>query len=246
MISPELITPLLAFLRIATFVSLLPPFAGRGLPKTVKIGLATALALGMTTGHTLHTPVLDGPQLIWLGMRESITGGLLAICLGLFLYPAKIAGEYLNQEVGLSFATNISVLEPQSQGVLSQILEAFAVLLFMALNVDHYLYRFLQLSFERRPVGGPVWQPNAEAVAHVGNLMSAWGLRIVAPLACIMALTSLGLFLASRWTPQFNLQSIGFQLRVLVGLTAILFGLPELIGMLQISLFEVADWTQRL
>ena len=38
MISPEVATPLLAFLRIATFVSLLPPFAGRGLPKTVKSG----------------------------------------------------------------------------------------------------------------------------------------------------------------------------------------------------------------
>ena len=246
MISPEVATPLLAFLRIATFVSLLPPFAGRGLPKTVKVGLALALAMGMTTGHSLTAPIPDGAMLIWLGMRETLTGGLLAICLGLFLYPAKIAGEYLNQELGLSFATNISALEPQSQGVLSQVLEAFAVLLFMALNVDHYLYRFLQLSFERRPVGGPVWQPNAEAIAHLGDLLSAWGLRIVAPLACVMALTSLGLFLASRWTPQFNLQSIGFQLRVLVGLTAMFFGLPELIRMLQMSLFEVADWTQRL
>ena len=246
MISPDIVTPMLAFLRIATFVSLLPPFAGRGLPKTVKIGLACALAWGMTTGHSLNTPVPDGPMLIWLGMRESLTGGLLAICLGLFLYPAKIAGEYLNQEVGLSFATTISALEPQSQGVLSQILECFAVLLFMALNVDHYLYRFLQLSLERRPVGGPVWQPNSEAVAHLGDLLSAWGLRIVAPIACVMALTSLGLFLASRWTPQFNLQSIGFQLRVLVGLTAIFFGLPEIISMLQMSLFEVAEWTQQL
>jgi len=245
MISPEIATPMLAFLRIATFVSLLPPFAGRGLPKTVKIGLAFALAMGMTTGQSLITADPDGPLLIWLGMRETLTGGLLAICLGLFLYPARIAGEYLNQELGLSFATNISALEPQSQGVLSQILECFAVLLFMALNVDHYLYRFLQLSLERHPVGGPVWQPNAEAVAHLGDLMSAWGLRIVAPLACVMALTSLGLFLASRWTPQFNLQSIGFQIRVLVGLTAMFFGLPELIGMLQISLFEVADWSQQ-
>ena len=246
MISPEVATPWLAFMRIATFVSLLPPFAGRGLPKTVKVGLALALAGGMTTGHSLSVPVPDGPMLIWLGLRETLTGGLLAICLGLFLYPAKIAGEYLNQEIGLSFATNISALEPQSQGVLSQILEAFAVLLFMALNVDHYLYRFLQVSFERRPVGGPVWQPNAEAIAHLGDLLSAWGLRIVAPLACVMALTSLGLFLASRWTPQFNLQSIGFQLRVLVGLTAIFFGLPELISMLQHSLYEVADWSQHL
>jgi flagellar biosynthetic protein FliR len=246
MISPAVATPLLAFLRIATFVSLLPPFAGRGLPKTVKVGLAYALAMGMTTGHALNAPVPDGPMLVWLGLRETLTGGLLAICLGLFLYPAKIAGEYLNQEVGLSFATNISAMEPQSQGVLSQVLEAFAVLLFMALNVDHYLYRFLQLSFERRPVGGPVWQPNAEAIAQLGDLLSAWGLQIVAPLACVMALTSLGLFLASRWTPQFNLQSIGFQLRVLVGLTAMFFGLPELISMLQLSLYEVADWTQHL
>ncbi len=246
MISPEIATLLLTFLRIATFVFLLPPFTGRGLPKTVKIGLSFALVMGMTTGHSLSTPVPDVQRLIWLGIRESFVGGLLATCLGLFLYPAKIAGEYLNQELGLSFATNIAALEPQSQGILSQILECFAVLLFMALNVDHYLYRFLQLSLERRPVGGPIWQPNSELVAQIGDLMSAWGLRIVAPLACVMALTSLGLFLASRWTPQFNLQSIGFQLRVLVGLAAMFLGLPELIGMLQMSLFEVADMTQRL
>lgn len=246
MINPGLAAPLLAFLRIATFVSLLPPFAGRGLPKTVKIGLASALALGMSTGHSLSASVADGPMLIWLGIRETFTGGLLAICLGLFMYPAKIAGEYLNQEVGLSFATNISAMEPQSQGVLSQVLEGFAILVFMALNFDHYLYRFLQVSFERHPVGGPVWQPNSEVVAHLGDQLSASGLRIVAPLACVMALTSLGLFLASRWTPQFNLLSIGFQIRVLIGLMAIFFCLPELIGMLQMSLFEVADWNQRL
>ena len=59
MISPEVATLLLAFLRIATFVSLLPPFAGRGLPKTVKVGLALALALGMTTGHSLNAAVAD-------------------------------------------------------------------------------------------------------------------------------------------------------------------------------------------
>lgn len=246
MIAAELVTPMLAFLRIATFVALLPPFAGRGLPKTVKIGLAAALALGMTTGQSLSNAVPDGATLTWLGIRESVTGGLLATCLGLFLYPAKIAGEYLNQEVGLSFATNVSAMEPQSQGVLSQVLEGLAVLLFMALNVDHYLYRFLQLSFERRPVGGPVWRPNTEAVAQVSDLLSAWGLRIVAPLACVMALTSLGLFLASRWTPQFNLLSIGFQIRVLIGLMAMFLCLPEIVGMLQLSLFEVADWTQRL
>ncbi len=155
MISADVATLFLAFVRIATFVALLPPFAGRGLPRTVKIGLACALTLGMTTAcRRRSNPRWSDVDLA--GNARDHHGGLLAICLGLFLYPAKIAGEYLNQEVGLSFATNISALEPQSQGVLSQILEAIAVLLFMALNVDHYLYRFLQLSLERRPVGGPV------------------------------------------------------------------------------------------
>ena len=69
-----------------------------------------------------------------LVIEQMFIGFLLAMLMGLFFWPAKIAGAYIAQEVGLSLA---SISDPNSQDsstLVSRIFEAFCILLFAYLQ----------------------------------------------------------------------------------------------------------------
>lgn len=229
--SPLALGALLVFLRISSFVAFVPPFTGKGLPNTVKIGLAFALTLlwlptakvdaGVATSLTL-------PGMGILGAFEVLTGLGLAACLGMFLVPMKVAGSYITQEMGLEFASQASLVESQEQTIISQILEAIGTLLFFAVGLDHFLMRVLGRSFDLQPVGGQWLRPNGEWVISAFGRMSEFGIQMAAPIGAVLFLTSLTLMLVARWAPQVNMFTVGFQIRLLAGLTALIVFLPEL------------------
>lgn len=230
----------LVFLRIGSFVAFMPPFTGKGLPNTVKIGLAMALTLLWLPTARLDpglAAALSLPKMMILGVAEVMTGLALAAILGLFLVPMKVAGSYITQEMGLEFASQASLVEAQEQSIVSTILEALGTLLFFSSGMDHFVFRVIGRSFQLNPVGGPWVRPNGEWIISAFGRMQEYGIQMAAPVAVLLFLTSVTLFLLARWAPQINLFSVGFQIRLLAGLSALIVFLPEL-GRVSVSLFQ--------
>jgi len=229
--SPMALGALLVFLRVSSFVAFVPPFTGKGLPNTVKIGLAFALTLlWLPTAHVdpAVSTAVTLPGMAILGTFEVLTGLGLAACLGMFLVPMKVAGSYITQEMGLEFASQASLVEAQEQTIISQILEVLGTLLFFAVGLDHFLMRVLGRSFELQPVGSPWLRPNGEWIISAFGRMSEFGIQMAAPIGTVLFLTSLVLLIVARWAPQVNMFTVGFQIRLLAGMTALIVFLPEL------------------
>jgi flagellar biosynthetic protein FliR len=230
----------LVFLRIGAFVAFLPPFMGKGLPNTVKIGLSLSLTLLWLPVARISPTIANSmsmPGMMILGAVEVVTGLGLAACLGLFLVPMKVAGSYITQEMGLDFASQASLVEAQEQSIISQILEAIGTLMFFVLHVDHVVYRMLGRSLELHPVGGPMLQPSGEWLIGAFGRMSEYGVQMAAPIGAVLFITSLVLLIVAKWAPQVNMFTVGFQIRLLAGLTAIIAFLPELCR-ITVSLFQ--------
>lgn len=247
MMTPLIMATLLVLFRCAGFVAFLPPVAGQALPNTVKVGFAIALTAVFAPHYVLETALYlssfsEGPagwvRLAFLTIRETVLGISLAWMLGLCLIPARVAGSWIAQEMGLTMATITSAANQQQTNVVSQLLEAFSVLLFFALNLHHVMFFSLDGTFRMRHPGGCWLMPSWEEIVYRVASADSQGLLIVAPVALVMFIITMTLLVTMRATPQFNFMSYGMSLRVIAGLCGMVLFLPEILGSMQSFLME--------
>ena len=142
-------------------MAVLPLFGGANVPRLVKAGLAFALAT-LWFGNVVDGPPSRAAQpgggdvVLRLrpgGLRETVLGALLGYAFGLFQVPARVAGEFLTEELGLSFGAFIDPTGTGNVSALTQILDALGILLFLGLDGHHLFLAALDATFTRYPVG---------------------------------------------------------------------------------------------
>jgi flagellar biosynthetic protein FliR len=94
--------------------------------------------------------------------------------------------------------------------------------------LHHVFLLVLQETFQHLPIGQGFQLPNWDLVSAAGAAEEG-GLLLVAPIGLCLSLTTVVLALMTRAAPQLNLYSVGFPLRVLVCLGAVLMLLPQML-----------------
>jgi flagellar biosynthesis protein FliR len=222
----------LILMRTASFIAAFPPWAGRSLPQTVKVGLAVVLTVfwALQPGSGSLLPAPEGFAAITIvSIREIMIGVVMAQVVGLVLVPPRIAGSYVAQEMGLTFAALTSPMDQHPSDPIAQIFEAAALCLFFVLDAHHYLFRILETSFQTAPVGSnwptPLWARCAMASTGAVEV----GLLIAASVAVLLLIVTVWMALATRMAPQMHLFAWGQSVRIIVGLGALLLYLPDLL-----------------
>ncbi len=228
----------LTLARVGTFVYFLPLLGGPTVPRTVKIGLSMALAVlfygdaaaaMVEAGGMTHAGSVSWLVFVLALGRELLLGGILGFALNLFLVPARIAGEFLAQESGMTFASVLTATGNGSASPFATLFEMLASVTFFTLDLHHVFLVVLQETFRHYPIGTAFGLPSWNLVTAV-SAAEEGGILLAAPMAMCLILTTVVLMLLSRAAPQLNLFSFGFPLRVIVSLAAVLLLLPELMG----------------
>jgi flagellar biosynthetic protein FliR len=240
----------LVLARVATFVTVFPLLGGQNLPRTVKAGLALALTL------VWAQPVLDNlPASALLGSRSSsscvshvvalgrevLLGALLGYGLGLFLAPVQIAGEYLTQEMGLSFANQVNPTGLAAAGPLTQILEQLAIAVFFGVDGHHILFGVLHATFAQYPITGCFPDMAMPKFTASAALAQEWGMMLAAPVGFCLFLTTVVLALIGRAAPRMNFFAVGLPLRLGVGLVASFLLMPAWINAIVVGFSRLGD-----
>jgi len=254
MMLPSIVfTIFMALARIATFIAVFPLFNGRNLPTTVKIGFALVLTgswflIGLpSTGVAPGADGEWGSVTVWVlaATRETLIGGAMAFAIGLFLLPMQIAGAFIGQEMGLNMASQADPTGQGSSTVVNQVFLTIGTLLFFVFDLHHAVLQVLHYSFYTRPIGAAFEFPSATRI--VGGLADAHsaGLLLSAPVVAALFIGLITLLITARTAPQLNMFTIGFPMRIAVGLVAVLVFFPEmcLLGLRMMSrLTNVASW----
>ncbi len=231
----------LVLARVGAFAAVAPPFAGRT-PRTVRAGLAVAL----TAFYVATVAPRAGPEFaaaaagldsVHYGValvREALLGTAMGFAFGLFLIPARVAGEFVTQQVGLNVSPQAGPSGTDSAGALTNLLETAAALLFLLGDFHHVALATLHASFDLFPLGGTAL-PRAAPMVDGLAVAYEMGLLLAGPLALCLFLLAVTLAVMARAAPQLNIYSIGFTLQVMVVLVAGLFLLPELVGAIHAS-----------
>jgi flagellar biosynthetic protein FliR len=257
--------------RVGAFVTVLPLLGGNPTPRTVKVGLAAALAVlhFLVLGGSTNPLVADenGP-VSWLVFgivlsREVLLGVFLGFVMSLVLLPVRLAGDYLGQEMGLALAAQADPTATNASQVVSQLFEMLAGLLFFGLNGHHLFLAALHGTFQYIPVGGSIRlaggtgilacaaqarMPVPPTAAMTAGLSSAqqWGLLLAAPVGALLFLSSIVLALLTRAAPQMNLFSVGFGLRIAIGLAALFVLMPDFVTALERCIAHMSALLERL
>ncbi len=249
----DLVLFMLVLARVSAFIAFFPLFTRRQLPSLVKVGLAASLSIFWFS--EIETNLSFGSEAVndlssWTGalliFKEVIIGIIMSIALGLFFWPAKIAGAYVGQELGLSLA---SISDPGSQDsstLVTRLFETFAVLIFFGINLHHFVILVIHASFNQFFAKiGLLELPVQQLVTMLGSV-SDYGLLIAAPLVILFMLVTLSLAFLNRAAPTLNLFSVGMSIRAGFGIFCLALFCPVIFGAVQTYLYRVQQDIEEL
>ncbi|MEZ6095635.1 MAG: flagellar biosynthetic protein FliR [Pirellulaceae bacterium] len=242
----DIVNFLLILARVSAVVGFFPLFGRRQIPMMVKAGMAGSLSFFWFS--TMRTPIV-GPEIsvpeissalaVLLVAKEMGIGLLIAMLLGFMLVPAKIAGQYVGQELGLSMAAISDPSSPDSSGEVGQLFETLAIFLFFGLNLHHFVLLFLDVTFNE--LGGKIdlLRLPTEQLVAVAQHLDDYGLLVAAPLGIVLFLLNLGLVYLNKAAPTMNLFSVGMAIRGSIGMVCMLVFLPFILQAISVYFYRV-------
>jgi len=207
-------------LRISSLLVFAPFLSSQSIPAQVKAGLAVALTALL---YPVYRPApVETGALGWMGVvgGEVMIGLLLGLAVQLVVEGAQMAGQLLGVQAGYSLVT---LLDPQTQAdmpVLSTFNQMVALLIFLQLDVHHWLLRGLAASFAYLPPGAAF----SKLRAGTGLLQAAggiWlaGVQLAAPVLVATLLVDVTLGFLSKASPQMPVLFVGLSFKTAISLT---------------------------
>jgi flagellar biosynthetic protein FliR len=200
------------------------PFLGSdAIPRPLKAALALLITALL---YPLHGPLqLDLSSWQWVGIAcsEVVIGLVLGLAANFMMEAPMMAGQILGVQMGYSLAT---LFDPQTQAdtpVLGELHRLAALLIFLQLDVHHWLLRAVVHSFTYLPAGAaPATYAAVSGLLHAAGGIFLAGVQIAAPglVATLMADVALGFL--GKASPQLPVLFIGLAVKNLLGLVVLM------------------------
>jgi flagellar biosynthetic protein FliR len=212
------------YLRIIAWLSVFPLFSMANIPVRLRLALAAMVAFLITPTLPSAVEVPDGMIGVvgWMAMEIAI-GLLLGFICRMIFFIVEFAGSVAAMEVGLNMAAGMNPFSSARSEVPSIMLFYLAAMLFLTLDLHHWLLYGLQRTYQILPIGGARLQEPLfhDMVLRTGQVF-LYGILMAAPIVAVAFLINLVFSLLGRAVPQMNIFIESFAFRILAGL--IVFG----------------------
>ncbi len=220
----------LVLARFSGLVLTAPFFSSMTIPTPIKMGLVGTLTLVVMIQTGPMPPVgnLDAVRLIGMVLGELAVGGLMGMAATMLFGAVSMAGQLIGTQMGLSMASLMDPVNFQQVGMLSQVLNVVAMLLFLVFDGHLMMLRALFDSFQQVPIG-TAWPDSARILTdltYVGSMNFELGLRLAFPVIVTVLFVNLGLGIIARTVPQVNVFQLGFLVTISLGLLMLALSLP--------------------
>jgi flagellar biosynthetic protein FliR len=209
--------------RVSTIFVFAPFFGGSAIPARVKVALTVCLTVFLVPlqlGKTVPASFWACAAAIF---GEVMAGLLLGLTLQFVIEGVQFAGQMLGLQMGFSL---VNLIDPQTQvdtPVLSIFQQLIALLIFLQLNVHHWLLRALARSFEYLPPGQVlnVARIPMELLRLAGGILLL-GLQIAAPVLVATMAIDIALAFVAKASPQLPALMVGLSLKSMAGLAVMI------------------------
>jgi flagellar biosynthetic protein FliR len=229
--------------RITGIVLSAPFFGSPVVPGQVR-GFFVVAASAMIFPMVRQTvpPTLSLGQVV-VGLAGELSIGLvIGLGFALVFAGASIAARLVGQQAGLARTALFDPVFQESSTAIGEIYFFFTLLVFFAIGGHHALVICLLDTFRTAPPMTFTVTPSI--VDLLNDLVTAafsFGLRMAAPVLIATFLASMSLQFINRTMQQLNILSVGFAIRVLVGIWIIAAGIGSVAQMFAQSFWDFAD-----
>ncbi|WP_428386527.1 flagellar biosynthetic protein FliR [Mucisphaera sp.] len=225
---------LLVLSRMTGLFLFAPMFGSNAIPRFIRVLFAFSLSLAIypmlleptRDASGFLAPLFEHGLILWtllpLMAVELLIGFVIGWCASLPLIGVQMAGHTMDQQMGLGLAQVLNPELGEQSGVLGEFLFVLALALFLLMGGHLILISTLIASFDNFPPGGFTgFQAIFELAVAGVTLITEMTIRVAAPLLALIFLETIAMGFVARTVPQMNILSIGFALRIVVGLAFI-------------------------
>ncbi|NLK94054.1 MAG: fused FliR family export protein/FlhB family type III secretion system protein [Clostridiales bacterium] len=226
------------FIRITSFFIVCRVFFPSGTPNIMKGVLGIILAYSIVSGLDYNSllDISNNYMLAYYMISEVLCGLLLGFIVNLVFEVVRMAGAYMDMQVGLSMLNVIDPTSKTNSTIMANLSYFIATVMFFIVDGHHVLIKCLIESFNIIPIGHGIMLDNSfEVILNAFIKYFVIGVRIAIPLVLIILITDVCMALISRVVPQINVMILGMPVKIIVGLITFVVFIPIFIKILSYS-----------
>ncbi len=203
-----------------TGLMLFAPFLGSAvIPARIKAVLVIVLTAVMYPTASARVAEVQVGQWPMLVITEMTIGVALGIATSLVFEAAQMAGQILSIQMGYSL---VNILDPQTQvdtTVVSLFHQTIAMLIFLQMDVHHWLIKAVANSYSYLPPGtGTLSRVFTGEILRIGGSVFEVGLQIAAPVLAATLVADIVIGLLGKASPQMPLLLLGPAIKSILGI----------------------------
>ena len=227
----NLITYLLIFTRITSFIVISPGFSFKSMPIYAKVLIALALTLGVSTGVPLITVEMNQLVLVFYLVREVLVGLAMGFISQLVFSAIEIAGQLIDFQVGFSMAAMFDPATGVQASNYGRLAYWLSLAIFFFSDMHLVMIESLLASFNVLPIGvAQLTSQSLTGTMEVFVEIFRIALGLAAPLMIVALITDIVLGIISRSVPQINVLMLGMPLKILASFFFMILLLPVFVG----------------
>src|SRR6266481_7859461 len=216
----ELLTgPLVIGVRISGLMLFAPFFGNGAIPVRIKAILVLVITAVLYPVYSAQVGIVTLTQWPGVIVRELVLGIAIGLATNFVFEAAQMAGAILGVQMGYSL---VNILDPQTQvdtTVVALFHQSVAFLLFLQLDVHHWILRGIARSFEYLSPGAVNLSRGltTELLHGVAGVLGT-GLQIAAPVLAATLVADVILGFLGKASPQMPLMLLGPALKSMLGI----------------------------
>jgi flagellar biosynthetic protein FliR len=219
-----LLAYLLASLRIVAWLALVPPFAGRAVPTTVKVVLSLGLAFAVAPSLAGSGIPTDTGGLLLTSLTQVVVGAAMGFVTYMLFAAIATAGSLVDMFGGFQLAQGFDPLAMNMNTVFGKFHQMLATMLLFATGGHLLVLGGLLKSFSVLPVGElPDLTGAPDVMLTAFDMFFVTAVQMALPLVAVLFVADLGLALLTKVAPHLNAINVMFPAKI--GLTLLLLGL---------------------
>lgn len=225
----------LVFLRIITFFVALQVLFPSGLPNTIKISFCAIISFFIVSSidYSSVQGINNGFIYIEQCACEIITGLVLGYLTNLVFICGKIAGNFMDIQVGFSMMSIFDPTTRSNETLIERILAFLSIVLFLVIDGHHILIKALIDSFNVVHIGKfALGDQSAMYALNAFTQFLIIGIKIAMPIVIVLIITDIVMGLVSRTVPQLNVMILGMPVKILLGFSIFMLILPEIVKLI--------------
>jgi flagellar biosynthesis protein FliR len=203
--------------RISTILLVTPIQAIRQLPIHARILLIATMGV-ILTYYVPEGQHKDQITLILCAIIECANGLILASCIMLSFAAFNMAGELIDNTIGLNAMSVFNPVAHQHEAISSHLLMMLSVLFFFGIDGHLWLFKGLVYSFTVIPPGQPTLFTHTIPVIKAYGFMCATALMISCPIMLTLLILDCSAAFVARSMPQVSPYFLIIPLKIMLGL----------------------------